>query len=63
MVYREHDAENCKRFSDNIMLYLFDASADSDFRSIRAETHSGGGAASACLYMPAGMDERRHRPI
>jgi hypothetical protein len=32
----EHDAEKCKRFSAEIMLYFFfDSRADSDFRSIR----------------------------
>jgi hypothetical protein len=30
-----HDVEKCKRFSDNIMLYFFVSSANSDFRSIR----------------------------
>jgi len=29
----EHDAENCGRFSDDIMLYFFDLEQD-DFRSI-----------------------------
>ncbi|TGE95069.1 hypothetical protein C9417_22135 [Rhizobium sp. SEMIA 4088] len=33
----EHDAEKCPRFSDDIMLSLFDSGADSDFRSIRPE--------------------------
>ena len=31
----EHDAEKCKRFSDDIMLLFFDVYADSDFRPIR----------------------------
>ncbi|KAA1175445.1 hypothetical protein FP026_28565 [Rhizobium tropici] len=37
MVSREHDAEKCEQFSDDIVFYLFDASADSDLRSIRPE--------------------------
>ncbi|TAX31336.1 hypothetical protein ELI02_16120 [Rhizobium leguminosarum] len=30
----EHDAKNCPRYSDDIMLYLFDLDADSDFRTV-----------------------------
>jgi len=29
--------KNVKRFSDGIMVYLFDLETDSDFRSIRPE--------------------------
>jgi len=29
--------KNVKRFSDGIMVYLFDLETDSDFRSIRLE--------------------------
>ncbi|TAU74235.1 hypothetical protein ELH93_27295 (plasmid) [Rhizobium leguminosarum] len=31
----EHDAENCARFSDDIMLQLFNLEQDSEFRPIR----------------------------
>jgi|GEM_PF-2297495 len=34
----EHDAENCDRLSDDIMLYFFEFRADSDFRSNRPKT-------------------------
>ncbi|MBY5786508.1 hypothetical protein HFN62_22620 [Rhizobium leguminosarum] len=30
----EHDAEKCTLFLDDIMLYLFDLAADSDFRPV-----------------------------
>ncbi|NKK45391.1 hypothetical protein ELI38_02965 [Rhizobium leguminosarum] len=31
----EHDAEKCERFSDDIMLSLFNLEQDSDFRPTR----------------------------
>ncbi|TBG00379.1 hypothetical protein ELG69_18910 [Rhizobium leguminosarum] len=34
MSFLEHDAENCARLSDDIMLYLFDLDADSNFRPV-----------------------------
>ncbi|TCA34796.1 hypothetical protein E0H70_05200 [Rhizobium leguminosarum bv. viciae] len=33
----EHDAEKCARFSDDIMLSLFNSEQDSDFRPNRPE--------------------------
>ncbi|TAU28130.1 hypothetical protein ELH43_19030 [Rhizobium ruizarguesonis] len=34
-LYAEHDAEKCKRLSDDIVLSLFNLEQDSDFRSTR----------------------------
>ncbi|MBY5660617.1 hypothetical protein HFO35_05385 [Rhizobium leguminosarum] len=34
LLFLEHNAEKCARFSDDIMLYFFDLDQDSDFRPI-----------------------------
>ncbi|NKM07368.1 hypothetical protein GFM29_26795 [Rhizobium leguminosarum bv. viciae] len=36
LLFLEHDAEKCARFSDDIMLYFFDLDQDPDFRPDRA---------------------------
>ncbi|TPM36482.1 hypothetical protein FJ958_01225 [Mesorhizobium sp. B2-3-5] len=38
----EHDAEKCEAFSDDVMPYLFDLEADSDFRPIDLKSSGSG---------------------
>ncbi|TPM19959.1 hypothetical protein FJ958_27035 [Mesorhizobium sp. B2-3-5] len=44
--------KSVKRFSDDIMLYLFDLETDSDFRSIRPEIIRLGGQACPAACAP-----------